>query len=157
MIGTGKFTVAMAAVVALAVSSGHAAEMQAWDQDEAAAAARSFEQTVSEIYKSIKADGTALQARQNKTFLVAEDIRTLSRWSKRLANQLASEATREDTEPLFKRTLRIVDRLRETMPGTPSFVNELDKIRAARANLDVLAPMYGITLPPPVAAPAQAD
>ena len=157
MIRTGKFTLAMAAVAALAVSSGHAAEMQAWNQEQAATAAKSFEQTVNEIYKSIKLEDGANQARANKTFLVAEDIRTLSRWSKRLSTQLASEASREDTEPLFRRTLRVVDRLRETMPGTPSFVNEIDKIREARASLDVLAPMYGVALPPPVAAPAQAD
>lgn len=157
MIRTGKFTLALAVVAALAVSSGHAADMQAWNQDEAAAAAKSFEQTVNEIYKSIKLEDGATQARQNKTFLVAEDIRTLSRWSKRLSKQLASAASREDTEPLFKRTLVVVDRLRKSMPGTPVFVNEIDKIREARANLDVLAPMYGVTLPPPVAAPARAD
>ena len=157
MIRTGKFTLAIAAMAALAVGSGHAAEMQAWNQEEAAAAAKSLEQTVGEIYRSIKLEDGANQARRNKTFLVAEDIRTLTRWARRLSNQLASDASREDTEPLFQRTLRVVDRLRKTMPGTPSFVNEIDRIREARASLDVLAPMYGVTLPPPVAAPAQAD
>lgn len=157
MIRTGTFTLAMAAVAALALSSGHAAEMQAWNQPVAATAAKSFEQTVNEIYKSIKLEDGVNQARRNKTFLVAEDIRTLSRFSKRLAKQLASEASREETEPLFRRTLRLVNRLRTSMPGTPTFANEIDKIREARAQLDVLAPMYGITLPPPVAAPAKAD
>lgn len=145
------------AVAALALGGVRAAEMTAWNQEAAAEAAKSFEQTVSDIYTSLKLEDGAPQARQNKTFLVAEDIRTLQRWSRRLATQLAAGESRDDTEPLFQRTLRIVDRLRETMPGIPAFASHTDDIKKARAQLEALAPLYGVTLPAPVAAPGASD
>lgn len=134
-----------------------AADSAAWNQDAATEAAKALEAKVGEIFKSIELQDGAIQARQNKTFVVAEDLRSLRRISRRLSRELASGAGREDTAPLFTRTMRMVDRLRLNMPGTPSFVNEIDKIHEARAQLDVLAPMYGVTLPPPVAAPSTSN
>ena len=157
MIRTCILALALGAIATTPAILAGAAETPTWDQAAATAAAQSLEQTVNEIRKSIKLEDGAIQARQNKTFVVAEDLRTLERFSRRLSNQLAAGASREDTEPLFTRAMRVVDRLRVNMPGTPSFANEIDKIDTARAQLEVLAPMYGVTLPPPVAAPAQGN
>lgn len=152
MIRTCILAIALGAFAATAASAD---EPAAWDQEKATAAVRSLEATVGEIRKSIKLQDGAIQARQNKTFLVSEDLRQLERLTSRLAKQLSEGATREETEPLFQRALRVVDRLRLNMPGTPSFTNEVDKIQTARAHLEAIAPMYGVTLPPPVAAPPE--
>ena len=134
-----------------------AVDPAAWDQEAATNAAKALEQTVGEIFKNLKLERGDLQARANKTFVVTEDIRSLRRFARRLSGELASGASREDTAPLFARALRLVDRLRVSMPGTPSFVNQIDKVQKARAQLDVLAPMYGVSLPPPVAAPSTSN
>ena len=166
MIRTLTFTFALAAFALLHVpavaeeaaqDAVAAVDPSAWNQEEAASAAKALEEKLGEIFRDIKLQDGAIQARQNKTFVVAEDLRALRRIARRLARELDSGATREDTEILFSRAIRVVDRLRVNMPGTPSFVNEIDKITEARAQLDVLAPMYGVTLPPPVAAPSETN
>jgi hypothetical protein len=152
MIRTFISTFALAAMVSLPAA---AAEPAAWDQQAALAAAKSLEETVLAIHKSINLRDGGIQARQNKTYLVSEDLRSLGRFAKRLRVELENGSTREETKPLFTRAMRLVDRLRVSMPGTPSFENEAERVHVARAQLEVLAPMYGVTLPPPVATPAK--
>ena len=105
------------------------------------------------VYFSVKLDDTQNQAQANDVYLVTEDLKSLHRYTRRLTRQLERGDGKAETSKLFDRTLLLISRLRKSMPATPVFTSNLDGIANARAELEGLAPFYGATLPPPVAAP----
>jgi hypothetical protein len=148
----------MVAVLALsgtATAATETAPKADWEQPKVQAASAGFLKAVNDLLQSSRLEDSMNQSQTNQVYLVIEDLKSLRRFAQRLDRQIAAGDSEESTAPLFQRTLRLIDRLRVSVPATPLFESQLPKIRAARTELEALAPFYGVTLPPQVAAPSE--
>ena len=146
---------ALLAALVLAGTATAAPEKEAWEQPKVSAASAGFLKAVDDLLQSSKLQDTMNQSQTNQVYLVIEDLKSLRRFAQRLNRQITAGASEAETAPLFQRTLRLIERLRVSVPATPLFESQLPAIRNARARLDNLARYYGVSLPPPVAAPGE--
>ena len=151
-LGTG---LALLAALVLAGTAAAATGKQEWEQAKVAEASAGLLKAVDDLYRGSKLEDHSNQSQTNQVYLVIEDLKSLRRFAQRLSRQIAAGQTEADTAGLFERAMRLIDRLRVSVPATPLFQSQLPAIRNARAELEKLAPYYGVTLPPPVAAPSE--
>ena len=117
MIRTGsRLASAGAAALWLGLPVLVGASEQAWDQEKATVAAKSFEAAVSDVYFSVKLDATPSEAQLNDVYLVTEDLKSLHRYTQRLTRQLERGDGKAETSKLFDRTLLLISWLRMSMP-----------------------------------------
>ncbi len=157
MIRTHHLGTALALLAALVLmgTATAATTKPEWEQAKVVEASAGFEKAVDDLYRGTKLEDHNNQAQTNQVYLVIEDLKSLRRFAQRLNRQIADGKTEADTAGLFDRTMRLIDRLRLSVPATPLFESQLPAIRHARAELEKLAPYYGVTLPPPVGAPSE--
>ena len=131
-----------------------AAESVAWDQARATELAQKLEAEVEGLARTARVEQLEMQnTKSSEAFLIVEDLRSLTRHSRRLARHLGEGATRDETAPLFRRMMITVRGLRTLRPTAPLLSNSVAEIDKARAVLIELAAFYGETVQPPVAAP----
>jgi hypothetical protein len=148
------FGVALLLLTLAATGSAQAAEAVAWDQARATQLAVDLDKAVKDLSRTARTEQLEAQDTKNaQAYLMVEDLKSLSRYSKRLARHLGEGAGQADTERLFERMLMIVRSLRDQRASSPLLANSTGEIDKAREMLEQLAQYYGKTLPPPVAAP----
>ena len=142
-------------LLALAVAGpAQAIDAVSWDQARATQAASEFDETVKALARTARTEQLEVQNTKNaQAYIMVEDLKSLSRYSKRLARHLGEGAGQADTARLFDRIMVIVRSLRDQRASSPMLANSSAEIDKARAALEELAQFYGKTLPPPVAAP----
>ncbi len=147
-----KCSVVVALVAVLAVAgAARATEADAsWDQSRATELALAFEKAARDLEKTARLEQVDQTGARTRTFLIVEDLKSLTRLSKRLASALGAGEGRDESQRLFSRMVRLVKSLREATPHSILLENSGDEIAHARGLLDELAVLYGVTLPPPL-------
>ena len=151
-LGTG---LALVAALVLTGTAPAATGKQEWEAAKVAEVSAGFLKAVEDLYRGTKLEDRDNQAQTNQIYLVTQDLKSLRRFAQRLNRQIGAGKSEAETAQLFERTLRLIDRLRVSVPATPLFESQLPAIRNVRAELEKLAPYYGVTLPPRVAAPSE--
>ena len=145
------------AVLLLALASAgpaHATDAASWDQARATELAVELDKAVKALSRTANSEKLdSMNTKSAQAFLMVEDLKSLSRYARRLARHLGEGASQADTARLFDRMLAIVRGLRDQRGSSPVLANSSAEIDEAREVLEELAQLYGKTLPPPVAAP----
>ena len=142
-------------LLALAVAEpAQAIDATAWDQARATELAVELDKAVKDLSRTANSEKLdSMNTKSAQAFLMVEDLKSLSRYSKRLARHLGEGAGRDETARLFERMLSIVRGLRDQRGSSPVLANSSAEVDEAREVLEELAKFYGRTLPAPVAAP----
>jgi len=148
------FGVAVFLLALAATGSAQAIDAVSWDQARATELAVEIDKAVKDLARTARTEQLEVQNTKNaEAYIMVEDLKSLSRYSKRLARHLGEGAGQTDTARLFQRMLVIVRSLRDQRASSPLLANSSAEIDKAREALEELAQFYGETLPPPVAAP----
>jgi hypothetical protein len=132
-------------VIGLLATGGAALALDAeeWDQKGAAQAATEFELAVNELYESARLARFEPMTRKNVIFLIVQDLRTLKRFSSRLAKQLHEGEGQAETAPLFDRIGVIVRDIRAKKDMAPILESSQRELDIAREKLLELSAFYG--------------
>jgi hypothetical protein len=146
-----------ALLIAAVAGAGHALEGDvAWDQAKATTLAAQFEEAAGALARTARTEQLEAQnTKSTEAYLIVEDLKSITRYSKRLSSALSKGASKDETQRLFRRLLAIVRDLRDLRRSSPLLANSAAEISSARDVLEQLAGFYGETLPPAVAAPGQ--
>lgn len=142
-------TLSALAIIGLLAMAGAAPTFSAeeWDQERVAALAADFSASVNSLFQAARLETREPMSRKNAIYLTVQDLRTLRRFSTRLANQLRAGEGQEETAPLFQRIGRVVRDIRARRGMAPILRDAEEEIEATRAKLEELAAFYGVPAP----------
>lgn len=115
----------------------------AWNQEQAALIAAEVSKMADAIYIEAKAGAVEGSATNANTYVLIEDLKQIKRFTRRLARDLGSGSTRDDTDRLFQRIEALLRTARKDLRSTPALDSADEEIAAARAKLNELRALYG--------------
>ncbi len=142
----------LALIGVLAAGPASALDAQEWNQERVAELATQFSLSVEQLYASARVERWEPMQRQNSVFLIVDDLKTLRRFSGRLARQLTEGVGREQTQPLAGRIANLILEIRVKQRSAAILENSTEEIDTARGQIEAILAYYGRSLPP-VASP----
>ena len=142
----------VALIGVLAAGPASALDAQEWNQERVAELATQFSLSVDQLYASARVERYEPMQRQNRVFLIVEDLKNLRRFSGRLARQLNEGVGREQTQPLAARIANLILDIRVKQRSAAILQNSTEEIETARGQIEAILAYYGKSLPP-VASP----
>jgi len=146
--------IALIALIALLAAPVGAveAELKTWDQADVTALVKQLQEEAGKVYDALYREmdisthaggGTAYDYHNLK-----DSLRVFKHEARHLASELEKGKGYDETRPVAERLFGLVDDMNESAMRIYIEHSMLEKIRAARAVLEKLAPYYGQELPP---------
>ncbi len=142
----------LALIGVLAAGPASALDAQEWNQERVAELATQFNLSVEQLYTSARVESFQVMQRQNSVFLLIDDLKTLRRFSARLARQLTEGVGREQTQPLATRIANLILDIRVKQRSAAILQDSKEEVDTARGQIEAILAYYGKSLPP-VASP----